>query len=278
MNKNYLKLIFICSLFSKYYVSGELRIEDSKIQDNNIDKIDVKNKSKQLLLFSSLSAIPTSKTLIDDILAKNNVTTVLFIPYAHFNYNNSAAMYSRHLEKFGYAVESIHIKNDPIDAIRKAQAIFIGGGNTFVLLKTLYDEKLIEPIREQVLQNGIPYIGSSAGTNVATRSIHTTNDMPIVYPPSFKGLNFLPFNINPHFNDQYTLLAEPRIEKLYEFLLFNNGSVLGMRNGNILSVKGNIIKLVGSENATLLDSFTDTDRVDYEQGSDLSFLSQLEDL
>ena len=105
------------------------------------------------------------------------------------------------LDPHGLAVESIHQASLPIKAVEQAEAIFIGGGNTFRLLRTLYDLKLLDPIRSAVLERGIPYMGSSAGTNMACPTIRTSNDMPITEPPSFKALNLIPFQINPHYLD-----------------------------------------------------------------------------
>lgn len=172
----------------------------------------------------------------------------------------------------GYKVEGIHNQEHPIEAVKKSEAIFIGGGNTFRLLKTLYDHKLIQPIRTRVLQDGIPYIGTSAGkllsellkkkfqnftvgTNVATRSINTTNDMPIVYPPSFEALKLVPFNINPHYLDadpSSKHKGETREERILQYLEEDNSySVLGLREGATLSVEGNNAVLKGISGARL---------------------------
>ncbi|ETE61787.1 Alpha-aspartyl dipeptidase, partial [Ophiophagus hannah] len=135
---------------------------------------------------------------------------------------------------------TIHESSDPREAVTKAEAIFIGGGNTFRLLKALYDNDLIQPIRKQVLEDGIPYIGSSAGTNVATISINTTNDMPIVYPPSLTALQLVPFNINPHYLDTDV----------------NSTHMGGLREGSLLLVEGNKASLQGKTGARLFMSST----------------------
>lgn len=155
----------------------------------------------------------------------------------------------------GYKIESIHQLENPVHAIEKAEALFVGGGNTFLLLSTLYKLDLIGIIRKRVLQDGVPYIGSSAGTNVATRSIHTTNDMPIVYPPSFEALKLVPFNINPHYLDvdvKSTHKGETREERILQFLEQDEaGPVLGLREGCALHVEGNVAVLKGIHNARL---------------------------
>lgn len=134
---------------------------------------------------------------------RNNVDKVLFIPYASAkpnSYDEYTEKVRKVMRSWGIQISGINESPDELSAVKQAQAIFIGGGNTFLLLKTLYDKHLVDAIRARVLE-GVPYIGSSAGTNVATSSIHTTNDMPIVLPPTFYALQLTPFNINPHYLD-----------------------------------------------------------------------------
>lgn len=157
----------------------------------------------------------------------------------------------------GFQCDSIHRCGDPREAVKKAEAIFVGGGNTFLLLKTLYETNIVETIRQRVLEDGIPYIGSSAGTNVATVNICTTNDMPIVYPPTFDALNLVSFNINPHYyvetdeiKGNSTHRGETRDERIFQYLeLANVPPVLGMKEGCTLSVEGDIYLIKGVNNA-----------------------------
>jgi len=216
---------------------------------------------RQLMLISSSTVY--GYTYLDhcaaDIITflnKMHVKRVLFVPYAlkdHEKYTNKV---KDRFEKMGFGIESIHQTTEPIVAVEKAEAIFIGGGNTFRLLKSLYDNKLIEPIRARVFQ-GTPFIGSSAGTNVATDSIKTTNDMPIVYPPSFDALKLVPFNINPHYADpdyNSTHMGETREQRINEFLEENNKIVLGIREGCHLIIEGNQGYIRGLKGAVLFKS------------------------
>ncbi|RZC41677.1 Peptidase S51 domain containing protein [Asbolus verrucosus] len=216
----------------------------------------------RLLLLSSSAVhghgyLEYAATDINIFLNKNRVSTVLFIPYASADYDSYLKKVEAVFSKWGYQVEGIH-KHNPVEAVANAEAIFIGGGNTFLLLKTLYDKNLIKPIRQRILNDGVPYIGSSAGTNVAAPTIHNTNDMPIVYPPSFKALNLIPFNINPHYLDpdnNSTHKGETREERILqyhglpsEYDVFN---VLGLREGCTLFIDGQVGILKGINNARL---------------------------
>ncbi|RMC18483.1 hypothetical protein DUI87_04372 [Hirundo rustica rustica] len=182
------------------------------------------------------------------------VKRVLFIPYALHDRDAYARTAREKFESLGYGLDSIHESCDPVEAIRKSEAIFIGGGNTFRLLKALYDNNLIHEIRKRVLEDGIPYIGSSAGSNVATISINTTNDMPIVYPPSLQALGLVPFNINPHYLD-------PDIKRTH---------MGGLREGTMLLVEGDKATLQGATGARLF--LRGKKPTEHEPGTDFSFL------
>ena len=143
--------------------------------------------------------------------------------------------------------------NNTSNAVKEAGGFFIGGGNTFVLLKTLIENGSFNQIDKAVRQ-GKPYMGSSAGTNIAGTSIGTTNDMPIKYPPTFKAFNLVPFNINPHYQDPIensTHMGETRETRIKEFHVFNDTPVLGLREGSWLEVIDSTIILKGNHTARL---------------------------
>ncbi|HKS29742.1 MAG TPA: dipeptidase PepE [Pyrinomonadaceae bacterium] len=178
---------------------------------------------------------------------------VLFVPYAgvRMTYDDYAARVRERFEEIGYHLDSVHAAGDPVRAVREAEAIAVGGGNTFHLLRGLYEANLLEAIRERVSE-GVPYIGWSAGSNVACPTIKTTNDMPVVEPPSFDALSLVPFQINPHFTDERVPNhnGETRSERLLEFIEANPGvTVVGLKEGSALRIDGAEIKLLSEKSA-----------------------------
>jgi dipeptidase E len=182
-----------------------------------------------------------------------NIGKALFIPFALYDRDAYARTARERFEKMGYSLQSIHKTADSRQAVNDAEAIFIGGGNTFRLLKALYDEDLLQPIRQRVLE-GMPYIGSSAGSNIAGPTIKTTNDMPIVQPPSFNALDLVPFQINPHFLDpdpNSTHKGETREERILQFLEENDTPVAGLREGAMVRAENGSYVLKGSSGARI---------------------------
>ena len=182
-----------------------------------------------------------------------NVKRVLFVPYALYDRDAYASPAQKRFEKMGFDLSSIHKASDPKQAIDDAEALFIGGGNTFRLLKALYDFDLIERIRMRVAA-GMPYVGSSAGSNVAGPTIKTTKDMPIVQPPSFDALGLVPFQISPHFLDpdpNSTHMGETQEERILQFLEENDTTVAGLREGAMVRVENGTTILKGSSGARI---------------------------
>lgn len=187
-----------------------------------------------------------------------NAKTILFIPYArpggitHDEYTKKAASAFSKIDK---KVVGIHTFQNPIEAIKNSEAIFTGGGNTFVLVNQLYKNNLIDILKTTV-SNGTPYLGTSAGSNICGLTIKTSNDMPIVYPPSFNTLGLVPFNINPHYLDpdkNSKHMGETRETRIKEFHSYNTPPVIGLREGSWLKVKGNSILLRGNLKARIFE-------------------------
>ena len=183
---------------------------------------------------------------------------VLFIPYAGVarSYDEFAAAVSGRFKELNYELIPVHKAADPVEAVQSAEAIAVGGGNTFHLLRELYEKALLESIRARV-EAGIPYIGWSAGSNVACPTIKTTNDMPIVEPPTFAALGLVPFQINPHYTDEQLSnhSGETREQRIKEFLKANPGSsVVGLREGSSLRIENGGIKLLGGKTARIFQS------------------------
>ena len=184
------------------------------------------------------------------------VTRVLFVPYAAVRVpwdEFADGMVAPRFRAMGYEVQAIHRTRSAAAAMRKAEAIVVGGGNTFQLLKTLQEKGLVAAIRARV-RAGAPYVGWSAGSNVACPTIRTTNDMPIVEPRSLKAAGLVRFQINPHYLDVHPEGhgGETREERLLEFVEANPGvHVVGLREGSILRVEGRSLALLGEKTARM---------------------------
>ena len=201
--------------------------------------------------------------------------TILFIPFArpggisHEEYTSKVATT---FAKINIRVKGIHEFQDFSKAITNAEGIFTGGGNTFLLVSQLYKNKIMTILSETV-KRGIPYLGTSAGSNICGLTMQTTNDMPIVYPPSFQTLGLIPFNLNPHYLDadlQSKHMGETRETRINEFHAFNNIPVLGLREGSWLEVRNDKITLKGDLSARLF--LANQNPVEIESGTDLSDL------
>lgn len=197
------------------------------------------------------------------------IKEVLFIPYARpggISYNEYTNTAKKAFNTIDIKVKGIHEFQNPKEAITKAEGIFTGGGNTFELVNQLYKNDLM-PILRKALYNGTPYLGTSAGSNICGLTMQTSNDMPIVYPPSFKTLGGIPFNINPHYKDPKkgdTHMGETRKTRIKEFHVYNNIPVVGLREGSWLEVYGNTTTLRGKLDARIFEK----EKTPYEIKSD----------
>ena len=212
------------------------------------------NETKRVLLISNSTLYGSG--YLDHAEAEirsflGDAKRVLFVPFALFDRDKYAATAQQRFQKMGYQLTSVHTVSDPARAVNETDALFIGGGNTFRLLKALYDFDLLDPIHKRV-EAGMPYIGSSAGSNVAGPTIKTTNDMPIVQPPSFNALGLVSFQINPHYLDadpNSKHMGETREERIIQFLEENDTPVVGLREGAMLRIENGKTILRGSSGA-----------------------------
>jgi len=204
-----------------------------------------------------------------------NTSKILFIPYARpggKSHDEYTAVAKKAFKKINKEIVGLHTFENPAETVKQAEGIFVGGGNTFVLVSQLYKNKIIEPLKN-VVNNGTPYFGTSAGSNICGLTMCTTNDMPIMYPPSFKTLGFIPFNINPHYLDPIpnsTHMGETRETRIGEFHAFNTQPVVGIREGSYLEVINNTITLRGNLQARIFEY--DKKPYEVETNTDLSFL------
>ena len=192
-----------------------------------------------------------------EVLYKNT-DEIIFIPYARtsgISHNAYTDIAKKAFKTIGKSVKGLHEFKDPKAALKNAKGIFTGGGNTFVLVNQLYTNNLLKTI-SNVVKEGTPYLGTSAGSNICGLTMHTTNDMPIIYPPSFKTLGLVPFNINLHYLDPITNskhMEETRVTRIKEFHKFNTQPVIGLREGSWLEVKGSSITLKGNLKARIFE-------------------------
>jgi dipeptidase E len=211
---------------------------------------------KRILLLSSSTVsgggyLDYAEPEIRDFLGMTR--KVLFLPFALHDQDGYTQRVGQRFEQMGYEIDGLHRAPSPRDAVKNASAIFVGGGNTFRLLRRLYFLDLLSAIRDRV-EAGVPYLGSSAGSNVAGPTICTTNDMPIVEPPSFVALGLVPFQINPHYLDpdpHSTHMGETREERIQQFLEENETPVIGLREGAWLRIEGEECHLGGAAGARL---------------------------
>ena len=234
---------------------------------------------KQILIASTSTVHGSGylEYLLDSLKVHfKNANTVLFIPYARpggISHQDYTEIVRIAFSKINKAVKGIHEFDNPKDAIKSAEAIFTGGGNTFVLVNQLYKNNLMSELRSTI-ESGTPYLGTSAGSNICGLSIGTSNDMPIMYPPNFNALGLIPFNINPHYLDPEpgsTHMGETRETRIIEFHEFNSQPVIGLREGSYLEVKGSKIVLMGPLKARVFEK--NRQPYELETMSDLSSLN-----
>lgn len=218
--------------------------------------LNAENPTKNLLLVSSSTIyghgyLDHIEAEIRDLLT--GIQRVVFVPFALYDRDVYVAKVKERLQQIHLAVESVHSTSAPKQLIKEAEAIFIGGGNTFRLLKALYDYDLLGSIRSRV-EEGVPFIGSSAGSIVACPTLKTTKDMPVVEPPSFDALRLVGFQISPHYLDpdpNSTHMGETQEERIMQYLEENELPVVGLREATVLRVYEGAIILRGSTSARI---------------------------
>ena len=229
-----------------------------------------------LLLFSSTSLhgyAPLGHAM--DVMAEivGSAKSLHFAPFAIVDHELYTARVQEILAPIGVRVVGLHAVADPRAAVEEAEVLFIGGGNSFRLLTTLWKLGLIEPIRRRVEAGELRFVGSSAGTNMACPSLRTTNDMPIVQPPTFEALGLVPFQVNPHYLDAdptSTHRGETREQRIVEFLEENDVVVVGLREGSWLRRRGPSLLLGGVTGARVFQRGAAPEEV--HPGADLSWL------
>jgi dipeptidase E len=200
------------------------------------------------------------------------IDEIIFVPFARpsgISHDDYTAKARSFFETINIKVKGLHEFENKIEAVNNAKGFFTGGGNTFLLVKTLHEEGLMTILKQNV-ENGKPYLGCSAGSNIGGQNMKTTNDMPIVYPPSFDCMGLVPFNLNPHYLDPNPELkhnGETRETRIKEFLTQNDLRVVGLREGNWIRRIGDKISVEGSELTRIFEK--DKEPYEIEAGSEL---------
>lgn len=212
----------------------------------------------KLLLLSNSTLYGTPffswpKPYVKEFLSGSGNLKILFVPYAAvtLSFDDYFERVNQVFAEIGFAVESIHQQADRRVAVEQAEVLLVGGGNTFALVSRLYEDNLVHLMSEKV-RWGTPYIGWSAGANIACPTMMTTNDMPVAYPPSFNTLDLVPFQLNPHYTEfkQEGHGGETRPERLQEFLVMNKERrVLGLPEGMLVEREENNFRLRGKGTA-----------------------------
>jgi dipeptidase E len=232
---------------------------------------------KLLLISNSTNAgeayLDYPKGQIGEFLGGKTVDA-LFVPYAGimFSHDDYVKKVEARFSEIGHHVTGIHNFADPVKAVEEAEAIVVGGGNTWKLVQMLHRNRIMEAIRKKALA-GTPYIGWSAGSNVACPTLRTTNDMPVVHPVSFDTLNLVPFQINPHYLDAHPEGhgGETREDRIREFIEINPGIyVVGLREGTMFWLEDNQLRLIGKKPARIFKKGTEPQELD--SAADFSFL------
>ena len=214
------------------------------------------------------------REILSNFIKKNNIKSCLFVPYAGItvSWDDYTARVQDVFSKWGCTVQSVHTVSDPVLSVSKAECIVVGGGNTFRLVQMMHETGIMSAIREKVLA-GIPFIGWSAGSNVACPTLCTTNDMPIIQPSSFDTLNLIPFQINPHYLDANPEGhgGETREQRINEFQALNaEVVVVGLREATALHIDGNNLNLLGNRSMRLF--VAGKEPVESQPGNEIGFL------
>lgn len=202
----------------------------------------------------------------------SGINEIVFIPFARpggISHDDYTAKAKAFFEEINIRIKGLHEFDDQIEAVNNAQGFFTGGGNTFLLVKTLHEKGLMSVLKENV-EKGKPYLGTSAGSNIGGQNMKTTNDMPIVYPPSFECMGLVPFNINPHYLDPNPDLkhnGETRETRIQEFLTQNDTKVIGLREGNWIRKIGNRITVEGDQETRIFEK--DKEPYEIKSGTEL---------